>query len=127
MNASANAKERAQQPRLLTAQWLALVGPPLVWLLQFEARYALAGNERGTRGHFAMTAIGIVSLLVIALLGWVARRQWRHAAASPLDRMAGVGDRARFLGMLGLLSSALFFLAVAAQVLAEFFLEPGKS
>jgi hypothetical protein len=118
--------DRAALPRMLFAQWWAVLGPPLVWLTQFEARYALAGNAPGSRGHVAMVVIAIVSLILIGTAVVSSWRQWRWGDASPLDRAAGVGERAEFMGALGLLSSGLFFLAIVAQVLAEFFISPGK-
>ena len=119
--------DSSQTPRLLTAQWLALLGPPLIWLIQFQARYALAGNVRGSTANIVMIVIAIAALLLVGACALVGFRQWRLAHASPLDRWASVGERARFLGALGLLSAGLFFLVIAAQLLAEFFISPGKS
>jgi hypothetical protein len=117
---------REREPRAVFAQWAALLGPPMVWLTQFEARYALAGMT-GSATRFLGVLIGIASLLVVGLCGLVAYREWRLANASPLDQTAGVGERTRFMGALAILSSGLFFLAVGAQMLAEFFISPGKS
>jgi hypothetical protein len=118
---------RSQQPRMVFAQWWGLLGPPSMWLAQFQARYALAGDETGTTAQWVMVVIAIAALAIVGSCALTARRQWRLAEASPLDRAAGVGDRARFMGALGLLSSGLFALAIAAQVLAQFFISPGKS
>ena len=113
----------SRPPRMLTAHWIALLGPPLTWLLQFQARYALAGAAAPT----AITLIAIAALILVAICALVGFRQWRHAGASPLDRWAGASERGRFMGALGLSSAGLFFLVIAAQLLAEFFVSPGKS
>jgi hypothetical protein len=120
-------EDLSQRPRTLAAQWLALLGPPVIWLLQFEARYALAANVRGSAANVAMTVIAVAALALIGASALVAFRLWRLAHASPLDRLAGVGERARFVGSLGLASAGLFFLVTAAQLLADFFISPGKS
>lgn len=119
--------DSSQSPRLLTAQWFALLGPPVIWLVQFQARYAFAGTVRGSAKHVAMNVIGFAALVLVAGCALVAFRQWRLARASQLDRWANVGERTRFMGALGLLSAALFFLVTAAQLLAQFFIAPGKS
>ena len=124
---SSSSSERSQQPRMVAAQWLALVGPPLIWLLQFGARYALSGNTSGSPGHIALVVIGVTSLIAIAACVWLAWQQWREAEASPLDRLAAVGERARFMGALGLLIAGLFLLGVCAQMLADLFVRPGMS
>lgn len=124
---SATEQGRASQPRSTFAQWLGVVGPPLVWLTHFQAKYALAGNVPGTRPHGAMAAIGVVALLLVGGCALAARRQWRSAETSPPDRYAGRSGRARFMGALGLLSAALFALVIIAQLLADLFIAPGKS
>jgi hypothetical protein len=116
---------RAAQPRAVAAQWVAVVGPPIVWLTQFEARYALAGRV-GAAARVAMFVTAGLSLVAIAICALTAWRQSRLAEASPLDQTAGVGGRTRFMGALGLSASGLFFLVIVAQLLADFFIPPGK-
>src|SRR5688572_11006543 len=97
--------QRSQQPREPLAQWIGVVGPPLIWLTQFEVKYALAGNVPGSRGHIALVVTGVVGFVLVGLCAVFAYREWRLADASPLDRFARTGDRTRFLGALGLASS----------------------
>jgi hypothetical protein len=124
---NAEPHDTPQRPRTLTAQWFALLGPPVIWLLQFEARYALAANVRGSAANVAMTVIAVAALAFVGACALVAFRQWRLAHASPLHQLAAVGERARFMGALGLASAGLFFLVTVAQLLADFFISPGKS
>lgn len=124
---SSTSAERRQQPRATVAQWIGVVGPGLVWLAQFEVRYALAANEPGSGAHAAMVLIGLAGLILLAGCGVLAWRQWRFAEASPLDDFSGIGSRTRFMGVLGLAMTALFALVTVAQMLAELFIAPGKS
>lgn len=124
---SAPDDQRSQLPRLVLAQWVGVVGPPLIWLMQFEAKYALAGNVSGSRGHMAMVIVGLVGLVLTGSCGLIAYRSWHFADTSPLDRFVQTGERTRFMGALGLLNTALFVLVTITQILAEFFIEPGKS
>lgn len=118
--------ERAAQPRVSLALWVGMLGAPVVWLMQFQVRYALASAPPGTARHGVMIAAGVVAMMAIAVLAGLSWRHWRVANASPLDRMAAIGGRNRFMAALGLMNSALFFLVTAAQMLADVFIPPGK-
>jgi hypothetical protein len=111
-------------PRRAAWLWLGILGPPLIWLLQFEFKYALAARTMpGARA--AVIAASLVSLIAVGACGLTASRQHRLAAASPLDRFARTVPRTRFMAMLGVMSSGLFALLIIGQFLADLFIEPG--
>jgi hypothetical protein len=122
-----NARTHAVQPRSLVALWLGVLGPPAIWLAQFELKYALASRGETTWRTLALLAASIVSLALVAMLAAMSWRHRRIAARSPLDAAAGVTGRNRFFATLGTMSSALFFLLIVAQALADFFFNPGRS
>jgi hypothetical protein len=104
-----------------------MFGPPVVWLAAFELKYALAAAPATSVRQYAASGAGIAALALIAALGLLSWREFRVAAASPLDQYAAIIHRIRFMALLGIMSGALFFLATAAQVLAPFFIAPGKT
>jgi hypothetical protein len=120
-------ESQASAPRASLALWLGLLGPPAVWLIAFEIKYSLAAAPVNSVKHSALIVAGLAALAIIAGLGLLSWREWRLASASPLDRYAGVVARIRFMALLGMMTSALFLLATAAQVLAPFFIAPGKT
>jgi hypothetical protein len=122
---AASSVAEAQQPRQSFALWLGVVGPPLIWLAQFEIKYALAGAVPGGGRHFALMSVAIASLALLVASGLMSRRHTRLAETSSLDREAGIGARTHFMGVLGMMSAALFFLATAAQAIADWFFQPG--
>ena len=124
---AATSPGEAQQPRQPFALWLGMIGPPMLWLAQFEIKYALAGSVPGSARHTAIIAVAIASLALLAASGVMSRREMRLAAASPLDQEARIVDRTRFMGVLGMLSAGLFFLVTLAQALADWFFQPGAS
>jgi hypothetical protein len=124
-NGSTTPEPRAGQPRWLLALWLEVIGPPIIWLTQFEIKYVLAARPTMGRHSMLLIAVWVVPLALIAMLALFARHQQREAAASPLDRMAGVTERSRFMAMIGLMSCALFALLIIGQGLPDFFFEPG--
>jgi hypothetical protein len=121
-----SARDRSSQPRSNFALWIGLLGAPLIWLSQFEARYVLASHPPGSRGHVVMVIIGIVAVLLIAACSLLAFRERRLADASPLDQFTGAPERTRFMGTLGVWMSVLFLAVTVAQLLADLFIEPGK-
>jgi hypothetical protein len=122
---STTAQERAILPRSELALWLALLGPPLVWLVQFEVRYALADNLRPTKPDAVLLSVAAVALLLVVVCAVTSVREWRVADRSPLERMAGTPRRTRFMATLGMMTSALFGLLIIAQALADFFFVAG--
>ena len=96
--------------------WLSVLIPPIVWAVQMEINYALlrraCASDRNSGMHLA-TLVALAITLMAAVLAW--GNSW------PLDR-ASSSDR--FLGMLGLLSSGIFFTAILAQGLATLMFQP---
>jgi hypothetical protein len=117
-------KDRAAQPRSEFVLWIGFLGPPLIWLVQFQIKYSLAARTT-LASRSVVIGISIVALIAVAGCGLMASRYHRVAAASPLDQFAGKGQRNRFMATLGMLVSGLFFLLVTAQLLADLFIKPG--
>jgi hypothetical protein len=117
---------RAEQPRWLFALWLEILGPPVIWLTQFEIKYILAARVATARHSIVLIGVWVVAVALIAALAVFARHQEREAATPPLDRYAGIAARTRFMSVVGLMSCALFALLIVAQGLADFFFEPGE-
>jgi hypothetical protein len=114
-------------PRSTGPLWLGVLGPPTIWLTQFEIRYALAGAGRASRHGLPMLVTSIIALAAMTLCGYIAARERQLAAASPLDVEDRIAPRTRFMGTLGLLLSGLFFVGTVIQALADFFFNPGVS
>jgi hypothetical protein len=117
---------RALQPRSGLGLWCAALGPPLIWLTQFQVKYSLAPKP-GAGAHVALIATSLVALALVGACGVMALRYHRLADASPLDVLARKAPRIRFMATLGLMFSALFFLLILAQFLAHFFFNPGPT
>jgi hypothetical protein len=68
--------------------------------------------------------VTVVALLITAGAGLVAWRKWQEAGRTEPDEAAGPRPRSRFMAVLGLLTSAMFFLTILAQGIASFVLHP---
>lgn len=107
------------------AQWLGVLVPPIAMLTNVSVGYAFVpwsctANSR-TVLHIEIAALALISVAA----GFVAHREWKHyGGGGQSDDTAGPGPRARFMGLLGIGSSALFTLILLAQWFANVFLTP---
>lgn len=111
-------------PRQL-ALWIEMLGPPVLWLMQFEVRYALVPwcCANGTR--YPLWAASVGSLILGAVMVVMSCVSWKHSVSSELMVDATIGQRrARFMATVGLMSSTLFFMVMAAQAIPVAFIDP---
>ena len=105
-------------------QWLAVLVPALAMLVHVGLGYAVVNwaCAKGSRTLIHVTAA--VTLLAAVAAGLLARAEWRRGGGKGTDAEPDAAARARFLGVLGMASSALFSVAIVAQWLANVFLAP---
>lgn len=96
--------------------WLSVVLPPIVWAIQMEINYSLLRRACAAKSTVAMPMTTLAALaitVVTAVLAFV--YSWP---------VAGVSTSARFVGALGLLSSAIFFAVILVQAVPVFMFHP---
>lgn len=110
----------------LLALWAGLLAGPVVWLIQFQTNFTLVPIlcKSGAR-NLALHAVFVVALLLVAAAGLLAWRNFQAAGATSRDESeAGVIPRTRFMSVLGLLVTGLFFLIIVAQWIASWVFGP---
>ena len=101
------------------ALWTGLLAGPIVWLISFEANFALAPWACVFQAKLALYVVSIVALLLAAASGFLAWRQW-SALGRELPGDGGGGlPRLRVMALGGVLLSAMFFLVILAQAIPE--------
>ncbi len=96
------------------ALWLGILGPPVLWLTQFEIIYSLVLPVCVAHSRIVLVVISIAFAAAIVgcgLLGW----NGRAPVAGSTARIKFVRQ---FMAVLSLMSTSLFLLVVLAQVLA---------
>src|SRR5689334_8145738 len=94
--------------------WLGVVGPPTVWIVNFEVVYAAVLPACKMQSKALLLLSCVVCLLLIGGCGFLALRE------------VGSGDAhktRRFMGQVGLMSTALFVLVTIAQIIAVLFMD----
>jgi hypothetical protein len=119
------APQRARTPQ--TILWLSVIGAPLAWAARLLVNYSIAGQycigaaDIGQRAlaHGRLTTIltiDLVAALVALIAGGIAYQHWLETQSEKgggAHRLVHSGEgRTRFLAMCGMLTSALFGLAV---------------
>ncbi len=105
------------------ALWTGLLAGPIVWLISFEANFALAPWACVIQGKAALYVVSIVALALTAAAGLLAWREWSQMGKEwPGDREAAI-SRTRIMAVGGVLLSVLFFLVILAQAIPELILK----
>jgi CDP-diglyceride synthetase len=95
--------------------WLGMLGPPTIWLTNFEIIYARVLPACAIKSNIWLIVSSLVCLALIVGCGFLALRE--------CGTNEGTRSR-RFMAHLGLMSASLFTLVTIAQVIAMLIMEP---
>lgn len=106
-------------------QWVGLLTGPIVWLVQFQIIYTMVPWECAhDRQKILMHVVMVVALLLVAGGAFIAWRNWQRAGVKWPNGDNPVISRSRFMAVIGLLTSAMFFFVILVQGVASFILQP---
>ena len=117
------ANNAAPHPHAL-ALWTGILAGPVAWLLQMQTSYALVPWACATGHVFVLHLVTLAGLLIAAAGAWLAWRDWRRFGKEWPKGKGGPQMRRRFMAVLGLLTSVMFFLVILAQGIPSFILNP---
>lgn len=106
----------------LVALWFGIIGPPTIWLARLAASYLLVPLVCRTGWLWLLNAVTGAALLGVAVAAAVALRSWRLTRDE--HGSAQAAQRARFMAVVGMLVSALFFAVIVAEGLANLLVDP---
>jgi hypothetical protein len=106
--------------------WLGLLAPAVLWAAALQTSYVLVPYaQRHPARLWLLHLASAVYLVLTILCGVVCWIEWGRVGRQwPSDFVGGGVGRTRFLAALGILSAALFAVALIAQALASFFFSP---
>ena len=108
-------------PRTL---WLVVVIPAVICAAAMEANFTLVRQACSMQRNVALYAVTAVALLLMVGVAVVAFTNWKRAGAEWPGETADVTTRTRFISMLGLLGTLMFFLVTLAQGIATIHFDP---
>jgi hypothetical protein len=102
--------------------WSGALAPPVIWLGQLTASYALVQHACAARSMLSLHVVSAAAIVLIAALGATAWVAWRRLSsdASEADRLR----RARFMALFALGASALFLALAVATAIPNLLMEP---
>jgi hypothetical protein len=121
---TAEADRKFARWREVLTLWAGVLIAPLAWALQMQAGYILVQPACQAGRNTLLHIVTLAALLLAALGGFIAWRKWQQTGRAWPDEAAGALARSRFMAVLGLLLSVMFFLVIVAQGIASFVLHP---
>jgi hypothetical protein len=107
------------------SHWAGALLPPTVWLVQFEAMFALVDRTCATGNLLPLHLCAAASLLLTLGAGSLALYHWNHLGKGwPTESDGGIHASWRLLAALGILTSPVFSLLIIAQWIATFMIPP---
>ena len=104
--------------------WLLIVAPAFVTAAAHETNYVLVRQACSAQRNVGLYVVMIVALVLIALVALTSYMTWRHAGAEWPGETADAATTTRFIAMLGMLGSVIFFLVTFAQAIATVYYDP---
>ena len=95
--------------------WLGILGPPTIWLTNFEIIYARVLPACAIKSNVWLIIVSLISLALIAGCGFLAIRE----LGGPTENKVR-----RFMGHVGVMSASLFALVTIAQIIAMLLMDP---
>jgi hypothetical protein len=109
----------------LLALWAGLLCGPIAWLLQLQTAYILVPWSCAYDVNaISLHLVTVVALLLTAAGGFISWRNWQRTGKKEHDDEGGTVTRSRFMAVLGLFTSAMFFLTILVQGIPSFILHP---
>ncbi|HEX8076842.1 MAG TPA: hypothetical protein VF511_03425 [Chthoniobacterales bacterium] len=118
-------EKEGTQPRENLALWTGVLGSAVIWAIQLQTSYAMVPWACSSGHRWMLPVVSVFFLICAAVPGIIAWRIWtRTSASQTTERETAGGGRRRFMAMLGMMDSAVFFLLILAQGLPVFFIHP---
>ena len=114
----------SDEERAPLLQWLGLLLAPAAFFAHLQVAYVLVPWSCVVRGQLWVHVAGAAAIALAAVGTWAAWRTHVLAESEQPTDGAGAVPRTRFLGDVGLCTSAMFVLLLVAQWAAGFIISP---
>lgn len=108
----------------LTALWIGVLLPLLITAAEMEANFVLVRQACASQRNVAMYAVVIVALVIVVSTGFMSAVIWRRRGSTWPSESTDVVTRARFISVLGMMSSGLSLLLILADGIATLRFDP---
>lgn len=116
--------EERDSPREIALLWFGALAGPVAWVVGLNLQYSLVRIACTEGSMLPLHAAGLAALGLALAGGWVAWSQRRGMGGGGPPGGAAEVSRRRFMAVTGIMSAALFSLAILAQWAGTLFLHP---
>jgi hypothetical protein len=102
------------------ALWLGILGPPVLWLTQFQTIYMLVFPACGQHRNVIIIVTSLLFGLFIPVCGFIGWSNRVPVADSPLR----VKKTRQFMAVMSILSMSMFLVVTIAQLIAALMISP---
>jgi hypothetical protein len=120
----ADALQKRHHTAGLRALWIGVLLPLIIAAAEMEANFVLVRQACAAQRNLALYAVVIMALLIVALSGLASALTWRHRGSTWPSESADVLTRARFISVLGMMSSGISFALIVAHGIATLRFDP---
>ena len=106
------------------ALWIGVLLPPLITAAEMEANFVLVRQACAAQRNIMLYAIVILGLLIVTVSGLTSALIWRRRGATWPSESADLATRARFISVLGMMSSGISFALILAHGIATLAFDP---
>jgi hypothetical protein len=119
-------KVMAEEVRTTTPKglWLLVVAPPIIGAIAMQANYVLVRQACSAQRNVALYVVTIAGIVLIAATALLALAVWRVEGSKWPGERVDLPARVRFIGVLGIMSSAMSLLVLVAQGIATLQFDP---
>ncbi|PYP82480.1 MAG: hypothetical protein DMG65_26195 [Candidatus Angelobacter sp. Gp1-AA117] len=110
--------------RTIAHLWTGILAGPLAWALDEGMSYVLVPHACSTGHYYVLHVMTALCLLIPAAAFLLAWRMYVITPPSSTEDGGDAGSRSHFMAIIGMASSALFFLAIIAEAIPRFILNP---
>lgn len=104
--------------------WLLIVAPAIITAAAHETNYVLVRQACSAQRSLMLYVVTIVALVLMLCVALLSYATWRDAGAQWPGESADTATTTRFIAMVGLLGTVIFFLVTLAQGIATVIYDP---
>jgi len=116
-----NKEKRKDKNRGL--EWGGILTGPVAWLTQFEINYALVRQACISHSVLVLHLVSLFAFGIVGIAGLISVNLFRKTSQDSASR-EGIPTRENFMALLGIFSASLYGLAIIAQAIPGFILDP---
>jgi hypothetical protein len=104
--------------------WLLIILPAAITAIAMEINFSLVRQACAAQRNLMLYVVTVIALLLIAFVALMGYLTWRHVGAEWPGEGGDAATNTRFIAVVGMVGSVIFFLVTFAQGIATVYYDP---